>query len=70
MMIASPVHSQRVNPSNGLFKIFFAADPVQLRINDVRILTTGFAAGGRANQIEDVTFRTGGSRIEVDAAVG
>jgi hypothetical protein len=95
-------------------KLFFVADPVELRINEARIVTTVFAAGVRAVQIEgvdgptlkdcvlvsslaaaesiyasapatvrlygstmankakhaDVTFVTGGSWFEVDAAVG
>jgi len=33
---------------------FFVADPVELRINGARILTTVFAAGVRAIQIEGV----------------
>ncbi|GEM_PF-1635266 len=100
------------NGSHGV-KLFFVADPVALRINGARIVTTVFAAGVRAIQIEgvdgptlkdcvlvsslaaaesiyanaptdvrlygsnmankpkhaDVTFVTGGSRFEVDAAV-
>jgi len=100
------------NGSHGV-KHFFVADPVELRINGARIVTTVFAAGVRAIQIEgvenltlkdcvlvsslaaaesiyanaptdvrlygsnmankpkhaDVTFVTGGSRFEVDAAV-
>jgi hypothetical protein len=107
--------SARLIESNGTHgvKLFFVSDPVELRINGARIVTTVFAVGVRAVQIEgvdgptlkdcvlvsslaaaesiyanaptdvrlygstmtnkpkhaDVTFVTGGSRFEVDAAV-